>query len=213
MDWDILYCPRRHCRGYGKPFAQGYLVKNGPSRGQPRAWCTACEARVVLRYGTAYDGLEADPVIFETAVRARAEGNALRATARIVHVDKDTVCTWLHRVACRCRTYGAWYHPPRQGRLSQTAAATTSQSAVCPGRQTAQERTHGGGEHTGGLRNPRSGGSKFGPLACQLGRQHQFCRAGQLDTASESPALHTAHDRVLQGPDVVRDTTVVGVGV
>ncbi len=104
MDWETLYCPHRHCCGYGKPFSQGYLVKNGTSRGQPRAWCTACEASVVLSYGTAYYGLEADPVVFETAVRALAEGNALRATARIVQVDKDTVCTWLHRVACHCRT-------------------------------------------------------------------------------------------------------------
>src|SRR5712692_5790800 len=30
--------------------------------------------------------------------------NALRATARIVQVDKDTVCAWLHRVAYHCRT-------------------------------------------------------------------------------------------------------------
>jgi transposase-like protein len=102
MDWETLYCPHRYCRGYGKPFSQGYLVKNGTSRGQPRAWCTACEASVVLSYGTAYYGLEADAAIFETAVRALAEGNALRATARIVQVDKDTVCTWLHRVACHC---------------------------------------------------------------------------------------------------------------
>jgi len=36
---------------------------------------------VVLSDGTAYYGLEADPVVFETAVRALAEGNALRATA------------------------------------------------------------------------------------------------------------------------------------
>jgi hypothetical protein len=67
MDWETLYCPHRHCRGYGKPFSQGYLVKNGTSRGQPRAQCTACEASVVLSYGTAYYGLEADPVVFETA--------------------------------------------------------------------------------------------------------------------------------------------------
>ena len=72
MDWETLYCPHRHCRGYGKPFSQGYLVKNGTSRGQPRAWCTACEARVVLRYGAAYDGLEADPAIFEITVHALA---------------------------------------------------------------------------------------------------------------------------------------------
>jgi hypothetical protein len=58
---------------------------------------------VVLSYGTAYDGLEADPAIFETAVRALAEGHALRAPARNVHVDKETICAWLHRVAYHCR--------------------------------------------------------------------------------------------------------------
>ena len=76
MAWDTLSCPHRHCRGYGKPFAQGYLVKNGTSRGQPRAWCQACEARLVLRSGTAYDGLDADPALFETAGRAVAAGHA-----------------------------------------------------------------------------------------------------------------------------------------
>ena len=104
MDGETLYCPHRHCRGYGKPFAPGYVVRNGTSRGQPRAECTACEVRMVLSYGTAYDGLEADPTIFETAVRALAAGHALRATARIVPVDKDTVCAWRHQVACHCRT-------------------------------------------------------------------------------------------------------------
>ena len=104
MDWETLYGPNRHCRGYGKPFSPGYVVKHGTSRGQPRAWCNVCEARVVLSDGTAYDGLEADPASFETAVRALAEGHALRAAARLVQVDKDPVCAWLHRVACHCRT-------------------------------------------------------------------------------------------------------------
>ena len=54
-------------------------------------------------YGTAYYGLETDRALFEMAVRALAEGNALRATARIVQVDKDTVCAWLDRVARHCR--------------------------------------------------------------------------------------------------------------
>ena len=40
----------------------------------------------------------------QTAVRALAAGNALRATARSVHMDKETVCAWLHRVADHCRT-------------------------------------------------------------------------------------------------------------
>jgi hypothetical protein len=36
MEWETLYCPHRHCCGYGKPLAQGYVVKTGTSRGQPR---------------------------------------------------------------------------------------------------------------------------------------------------------------------------------
>ncbi len=56
----------------------------------------------MLRYGTAYFGLEADTVIFETAVRALTEGNSLRATARIVQIDKEA-CAWLDRAAQHCR--------------------------------------------------------------------------------------------------------------
>ena len=95
-----LYCLTR-CAVMGSPLER-VLVKNG-TPWATRAWCKACEARVVLSYGTASDGLEADPAIFETAVRALAEGNSIRATARIVEVDQDTVCTWWHRVACHCR--------------------------------------------------------------------------------------------------------------
>ena len=103
MDWESLYCPNRRCRYYGRPFLQGLLVKNGSSHGQKQAWCKACETPVSIRYGTAYLDLHADPAIFEMAVRALAEGNSIRATARIVQVDKDAVCTWLDRAAQHCR--------------------------------------------------------------------------------------------------------------
>lgn len=103
MDWETLYCPNDRCEYYGKPFKTGWLVRNGSSRGEPQARCRACGGTVTLRYGTAYYGLEAAPVQFETALRALAEGNSLRATARIVEVDKDTVCAWLDRGARHCR--------------------------------------------------------------------------------------------------------------
>ena len=79
------------------------MVKNGSSHGQKQALRKACGSSVSLRYGTAYIRLEADPTIFETAVRALAEGNSLRATARIVQIDKDTACDWLDRAAQHCR--------------------------------------------------------------------------------------------------------------
>ena len=36
-------------------------------------------------------------------LRALAEGNSIRATARIVQVDKDAMCPWLDRAAQHCR--------------------------------------------------------------------------------------------------------------
>jgi transposase-like protein/IS1 family transposase len=103
MDWETLYCPDQGCRYYGFPFRQGKMVKNGTSYGQAQALCKGCGRSVALSYATAYYGLESDPAIFETAVRALAEGNSIRATGRIVQIDKDTVCDWLHRAALHCR--------------------------------------------------------------------------------------------------------------
>lgn len=103
MEWGSLYCPNRQCRYYGIPFAQGRLVRNGTSKGHKQTLGQACGSSVALRYGTAYFGLEAEPMVFETAVRALAEGNSLRATARIVQIDKDTAGDWLNRAAQHCR--------------------------------------------------------------------------------------------------------------
>jgi IS1 family transposase/transposase-like protein len=103
MDWETLFCPNKHCRCYGIPFRKGLLVKNGTSYGHPQALCRACGCSVTLNYGTAYYNLEADAALFELTIRALAEGNSLRATGRIVQVDKDTVCDWLDRAARHCR--------------------------------------------------------------------------------------------------------------
>ncbi len=103
MNWETLYCPNRACRLYGVQWRQSLLVKNGSSRGYKQAVCRACGQSVMLRYATAYFELEADPAIFDIAIRALAEGNSLRSTARIVQIDKDTVGAWLDRAAHHCR--------------------------------------------------------------------------------------------------------------
>ncbi len=103
MDCETLYCPNRACRSYGRPFRQGLLVKDGSSHGTKPALCRACGKRIALTSGTASFDLEADAAIFELTVRALAEGHSIRSTARIVEVDKDTVCAWLHRAAEQSR--------------------------------------------------------------------------------------------------------------
>jgi transposase-like protein len=99
MDWETLYCPTRHGQVYGEPLRQSRLVKHGSSHGQPQAWCRACGQRMTVRDGTAYGALNAETATFEMTVRALAEGNALRSTARVVPIDKETACDWWDRAA------------------------------------------------------------------------------------------------------------------
>lgn len=103
MDWETLYCPNQQCGYYGVLFTHSRLVRNGSSHGHKQALCRSCGQSVSIRYGTAYWDLNADPALFELAVRALAEGNSLRSTARIAQIDKDTACDWLHRAALHCR--------------------------------------------------------------------------------------------------------------
>lgn len=104
MDWNTLYCPNKQCQNYGISFQPGKMVKNGSSYGQPQAFCKGCGSSIALSYATAYYGLESEAAIFETAVRALAEGNSIRTTGRILQIDKDTVCDWLSRAALHCRS-------------------------------------------------------------------------------------------------------------
>ena len=57
-----------------------------------------------MRYGTAYGDLNTEAALFETAIRALAEGHSLRSTARIVQSDPDPACEWLTRAA----QHGRW---------------------------------------------------------------------------------------------------------
>ena len=72
----------------GSPGKQGVMVQHGSSPDEPQPHGTGWGCREALSYGTAYDGLDADRAIFESAVRTLAEGNTLRATARSVQVDE-----------------------------------------------------------------------------------------------------------------------------
>ena len=98
-----FYCPNKKCTNYGKPFKQGNIVNNGSSHGNKQVLCKVCRQSFSVRHGTAYYNLNANKTIFEIAIRALAEGNSVRSTARILEVDKDTICNWLDRAAQHCR--------------------------------------------------------------------------------------------------------------
>ena len=91
LHWEALSCLHQHGQGDGQPSTTGRVVQHGRSHGAPQAHGNGCGCREALRNGTTYDGLDTDRAIFASAVRPLAEGNALRATARIMPVDADAV--------------------------------------------------------------------------------------------------------------------------
>ena len=111
MDWETFYGPNLDCAFDGMGVGESRLVKNGTTRGQRQALCRACGRSIALTYETPSVDLEHDPALFALTIRALAEGNSIRATARLIQVDQDTVGTWLDRAAQPCRLVTLYVWP------------------------------------------------------------------------------------------------------
>ncbi len=108
MDLITCYCPNPRCVSFGIQDWEQHLVQRGYDGTIPRLLCTHCQRTFSARHGTAYFDVVADEHIFTIARRALAEGNSLRGTARIIGVDKDTVCTWLDQAGRHSRAVTAY---------------------------------------------------------------------------------------------------------
>jgi len=102
MDTKTSYCPNRTCTNYGIQAPDGEIILKGFDNGIRRLQCKSCKSTFSIRQGTAYMGIRADEAIFTIAMRALAEGNSIRGTARIIDVDKDSVADWLDQAAFHC---------------------------------------------------------------------------------------------------------------
>lgn len=98
MDLSTCYCRNRRCRRYGQSGGKARLVSVGWHHGAQRWECGECGHRFSSRTGTAYAGIRTPEATYRKGVRQLAEGVSIRATARIMECDKDTVCHWLPRV-------------------------------------------------------------------------------------------------------------------
>jgi hypothetical protein len=71
-------------------------MPHGADRGIPRLLCTVCQGTVSACQGTAYCGGRAQGAHDLSAMRALAEGHAVRGTGRIVEVEKElSVTGWI----------------------------------------------------------------------------------------------------------------------
>ncbi len=106
---DTCYCRNLHCPCYGLTGAQARLTFRDRHKGAPRFRCVQCGTLVSARIGTAYAGLRTDERTYRNAVTSLAEGLSIRATARLMAMDKDTVCAWLPRLGAPCQQLMSYF--------------------------------------------------------------------------------------------------------
>lgn len=95
MDNGTIYCLNRRCELFGKVGPAAGLKGYDWQRAGPRFECEACGRVLSASTGTAYAGVRTDLNTYRRGARALAEGVSIRATSRLIEVDKDTVQRWL----------------------------------------------------------------------------------------------------------------------
>jgi hypothetical protein len=101
MDTSMYFCPNQDCANYGQVGPDNQVIgagHYGKQQGQLLK-CKVCGQRFSTRRGTPLFDLKTDEQTFYDVIACLAEGNGIRATARIKNVDKDTVAAWLDRAS------------------------------------------------------------------------------------------------------------------
>ena len=101
IDTSMYFCPHEDCSNYGKVGPDNQITGAGTyGKYQTQLLrCKVCGRRFSARRGTPLFDLKADEQTFYDVIVCLAEGNGIRATARIKKVDKDTVAAWLDKAS------------------------------------------------------------------------------------------------------------------
>lgn len=99
-------CPHYGIAGKGNIYATTTYRAGKRTRKMLR--CRTCGARFSERRNTPLFYLHTKQDTIEKIVKALAEGNSIRATGRIMDIDKNTICRILDRVATHCEKISAY---------------------------------------------------------------------------------------------------------
>src|SRR6266849_2440585 len=103
MDCTTCYCRMPRCPLFGQAAPRAQFTWHDWHRQAPRWRCRACRALVSARTGTAYAGIRTEGTTYLRGAVALAEGLSIRATGRLLDVDKDTVNHWLPVLGRHCQ--------------------------------------------------------------------------------------------------------------
>ena len=109
MDLRTGHCRNKRCAGCGQMGAASTLRRWGSDCGEPRWRCDRCGQIHEAREGTAYVGIRTDLKTYELGAKLLAEGNSIRASARILEIDKDTMAQWVAQLGEHCANLAAYH--------------------------------------------------------------------------------------------------------
>jgi hypothetical protein len=110
VDTSRHFCPRPHCASRGW-VGLGNISANGHPNGGPwrQLHCTSCGGYFQETHGTPLHGKRVAPEKLVWAVGALAEGLGIRAVARVLEVDPNTVLQWLVEVADHVTAFSRYF--------------------------------------------------------------------------------------------------------
>jgi transposase-like protein len=104
-DIDNCFCPDKDCKDYGLRNRGNirYRGKYGKNKTKDLLYCTTCGKRFAATRDTAFFGLHLSDESIEQIIHHAAEGVGVRATARLLGLDKDTVNRVILRAGEHCQ--------------------------------------------------------------------------------------------------------------
>jgi len=90
---DNAFCPNKDCKDYGLQNHGNITIrgKYGKDKTKDLLYCRTCGKRFASTRATAFFGLHLSDEKIEQIIHHAAEGVGVRATARLLGINKDTV--------------------------------------------------------------------------------------------------------------------------
>jgi transposase-like protein len=104
-DIDNSFCPNKDCKDYGLRNHGNikYRGKYGKNKSKDLLYCKTCGKRFASTRATAFFGLHLSEEKIGQIIHHAAEGVGVRATARLLGLDKDTVNRVILRAGEHCQ--------------------------------------------------------------------------------------------------------------
>ncbi len=98
------FCPNKQCKEYGLRNQGNIAVrgKYGKDKSRDLLYCRTCGKRFAATQASALFGLHLPPETIRQIIHHAAEGVGVRATARLLELDKDTVNRVILRAGEHC---------------------------------------------------------------------------------------------------------------